>query len=119
MKLRPLSIRQLERRRSGSRVFCWNTTNAPDSPMWPRCPSSPAIAVHHKPVGLRALCAIASLELAGNRIYRPFTAARGRKQLQLLIPSNNRVASGHRLRTVPRCKYIELSHNQVKDAGPV
>ncbi|MFO1458167.1 MAG: leucine-rich repeat domain-containing protein [Verrucomicrobiota bacterium] len=68
--------------------------------------------------GLEHCKAIASLELAGNRIT-DLSPLRGLKQLQLLILSSNRISDISALGTVPALQYIELSHNQVKDAGPL
>jgi len=64
--------------------------------------------------GLEHCKAIASLELAGNRIT-DLSPLRGLRQLQLLILSSNRVTDVEPLGTVPALQYIELSHNQVKD----
>ena len=64
--------------------------------------------------GLEHCKAIASLELAGNRIT-DLSPLRGLRQLQLLILSSNRISDASVLGTVPALQYIELSHNQVKD----
>jgi len=68
--------------------------------------------------GLEHCKAIASLELAGNRIT-DLSPLQGLRQLQLLILSSNRIADVGPLGTVPALQYIELSHNQVKDIAPL
>ncbi len=64
--------------------------------------------------GMEHCKAIASLELAGNRIT-DLSPLRGLRQLQLLILSSNKITDASSLRTIPALQYIELSHNQVKD----
>lgn len=64
--------------------------------------------------GMEHCKAIASLELAGNRIV-DLTPLQNLRQLQLLILSSNKITDVAALGTVPALQYIELSHNQVKD----
>lgn len=64
--------------------------------------------------GMEHCKAIASLELAGNRIT-DLSPLRGLRQLQLLILSSNKITDASSLGTIPALQYIELSHNQVKD----
>ncbi|MSU37422.1 MAG: leucine-rich repeat domain-containing protein [Pedosphaera sp.] len=68
--------------------------------------------------GLEHCKALASLDLAGNRIVdlSPLT---GLRQLQYLNLQSNHVADVKPLSTIPALQYIELSANRVSDAAPL
>lgn len=68
--------------------------------------------------GLEHCKALASLELAGNRISDVKPLA-GLRQLQYVHLASNRIADVTSLGTLPSLQYIQLESNQVVDAAPL
>lgn len=68
--------------------------------------------------GLEHCKAIASIDLAGNRVS-DLTPLTGLKQLQYLNLATNRIKDITALGTIPALQYIELSRNQVTNLAPL
>lgn len=68
--------------------------------------------------GLEHCKALASLELAGNRIA-DLGPLKGLRQLQYVHLASNRIVSVEPLGTLPALQYIQLESNQVTDAAPL
>lgn len=69
-------------------------------------------------MGLEHCKALASIELAGNRIVDLAPLA-GLRQLQYVHLASNRVANVQSLGTLPSLQYIQLESNLVTDASPL
>lgn len=68
--------------------------------------------------GLEHCKALASLELAGNRIS-DLAPLQGLRQLQFVHLASNRIANIKPLGTLPSLQYIQLESNQVADPSPL